>query len=217
MQNRNSRPSLFSVGRRYANRIGEYEVLEINGDRMRVRYNDGREQLLSIETQTRISENITREAILVSPYPHNQMSRNDLFFRSLGFLAARATILEAFLPTHSVNGFNEDYMQLKGSRPRQGHTGLYFHPEGTDKWGSELRITFRASTDEIENLEFGPDVNVVNDPLNPGITYRINNNGFWWRLMAFGFDMGDSQNIHSIRAHIPPLFRDQFDIGYNNG
>lgn len=48
----------FIVGGRYAHRRAEYEVLELKGKTMRVRYDDGTEQDLSIEIQTRIATNM---------------------------------------------------------------------------------------------------------------------------------------------------------------
>ena len=43
----------FFVGQRYRNRKGEYEVLQFQGDSMKVRYDDGSEQVLC---ETEISE-----------------------------------------------------------------------------------------------------------------------------------------------------------------
>ena len=44
----------FEVGGRYRNNLGEYEVLAVEGDKMTVRFDDGRTQDLSIATQARI-------------------------------------------------------------------------------------------------------------------------------------------------------------------
>ena len=60
----------FEIGGRYCNRIGQYEVLGINGDQLRVRYEKNRtEDTLSMEMQKRIITNIAlegkRESILV--------------------------------------------------------------------------------------------------------------------------------------------------------
>ncbi len=49
---------MFEVGGQYANRIGDYEVLEINGNKMLVRYEDGSEANLNMGIQERIWENI---------------------------------------------------------------------------------------------------------------------------------------------------------------
>lgn len=52
---------MFEVGGNYANRIGNYTVLEINGPRMAVRYENGTEAELNVGIQTRIWENIVAE------------------------------------------------------------------------------------------------------------------------------------------------------------
>lgn len=56
MNNRVKHP--FEVGGQYRNRNGAYEVLDIDGERMTVRYEDGREQSVSIELQRQIWRNI---------------------------------------------------------------------------------------------------------------------------------------------------------------
>jgi len=48
----------FRVGGRYRNRIGEYEVIELNGPRMVIRYSDGRTLETEVATQARIWQNI---------------------------------------------------------------------------------------------------------------------------------------------------------------
>lgn len=44
----------FEVGQRYRNDRGDYDVLAIDGERMRVRYTDGEEQTVRVELQARI-------------------------------------------------------------------------------------------------------------------------------------------------------------------
>ena len=48
----------FTIGGRYRNRAGDYDVLAIDGDTMTVRYDDGRRQTLNVDTQARIWRNI---------------------------------------------------------------------------------------------------------------------------------------------------------------
>ncbi|TET41605.1 MAG: hypothetical protein E3J60_04185 [Dehalococcoidia bacterium] len=208
---------IFVVGRRYSNRLGEYEVLEIQVDKMRIRYDNGAEQQVSVQIQARIATNMARQASALSPYSATFQHRNDVFFFTLGFLTSRVTILEAFVPPQSVHGFSADYHNIKGSNPSQGQKGLVLHPQGSNKWGSELRTTFRATFDELTHLDFGPDINVLDDPLNPGINVRINNNSFWWKLLGFGFEMGAAQDLDNIRSHIPIKYRNQFDNGLKAG
>ena len=49
---------MFEVGGQYANRIGSYTVVEISGNKMAVRYEDGSEASLNMGIQERIWENI---------------------------------------------------------------------------------------------------------------------------------------------------------------
>jgi len=49
---------MFEVGGQYANRIGNYTVVEISGNKMSVRYEDGEEASLNMQIQERIWENI---------------------------------------------------------------------------------------------------------------------------------------------------------------
>lgn len=203
----------FVVGGRYANRKGEYEVLEIHGDKMKVRYDDDTEQELSMEIQARIATNMTLETARLAPYKSSE-ARNQQFFFSLGFLVARATNLEAFVPEHALNGFTSNHMLAKGRKPMSNQRGLVIHPPKVGKWGCELRVTFLAIPDEVDLLDFGPDVNIVDDPMNPNVSWRINNNGLWWRLLKFGFEMGNWQNKDVIEAGIPNKYREHFGRGY---
>jgi len=209
-----NQPSAFLVGGRYANRRGEYEVLSINGDRMRVIYDDGTSQVVSIAIQARISQNMALEATRVSPYPSSQETQNQKFYQSLGFLAVRTTMLEAIVPPHSLDGFVRDYTAVKGVAPRSGQTGFYVHNPLADKWGCELRITFTTTEDENGSLDFGPGVNIVVNPTTID-SWRINNNSFWWSLLRFGFEMGSVQHISTIGTLIPFQYRTNFDTGVN--
>lgn len=186
------KPIKFVVGGRYANRKGEYEVLQIKGNTMRVRYDDNTEQELTIDIQARIATNMALEAAQLAPYKSSE-ARNQRFFFSLGFLAARATSLEAFVPEHSLSGFISNYALIKGRKPMASQKGLYVHEPKVGKWGCELRITFLATSEEMDFLDFGPDVNIVDDPFKPNVSWRINNNGLWGRVLKLGFEMGDKQ------------------------
>lgn len=211
-----NQPPAFLVGGRYVNRRGEYEVLSIDGDGMLIRYDDGPSQEVSVSTQARISQNMALEATRVSPYPVLQEDRNQQFYQSIGFLAVRASMLEAIVPPHSLDGFARDYANVKRVAPRSGQTGFYVHNPLADKWGCELRITFAATESENGGLDFGPGVNIVVNPANVN-SWRINNNGFWWALLRFSFEMGSTQHVDTIRALIPFQYRNHFDSGVNRG
>jgi hypothetical protein len=52
----------FKVGGRYRNDNGEYEVLHIDGERMLIRYGNGREQSVSVVIQARIWQRMLDKA-----------------------------------------------------------------------------------------------------------------------------------------------------------
>lgn len=207
-----SATDFFVIGKRYRNRIGAYEVLDIGTDGMRIRYDDGSEQVIhDLALQERIVSNIELEAEIVAPYGEKD-KRNSAYFRTLGFLARRARI-EAIVPLKAQYGFEEHYEELKGKRPRPGSDMYYLHTDpNTDKWGCELRISFEATIDEMEALEFGPDVRVVAGM--QANEYRINNNGFIWHLFELGFCLGAKQNHSAILAKLPPVYQAEFERGF---
>ncbi len=68
-------------------------------------------------------------------------AKQQRFFFSLGFLAARATRLEAFVPKHRLETFESRYAELKGRNLREREKGLYVLEAKAHKWGYELRVT----------------------------------------------------------------------------
>jgi hypothetical protein len=52
---------MFEIDSRYANRLGSYRVVEINGSKMKVEYEDGTVAELNMNIQSRIWENIVAE------------------------------------------------------------------------------------------------------------------------------------------------------------
>ena len=51
----------FLIGQQYENRKGAYEVLEIQGDAMRIRWNDGEEADTTATMQSHIIDRMRRE------------------------------------------------------------------------------------------------------------------------------------------------------------
>lgn len=76
---------LFEVGRKYRNRDGRYEVLEINGDKMLIRYDDGRTQRVTVRIQERIWRNMLadREDEENRAQPSTSVSRPQITFAGL--------------------------------------------------------------------------------------------------------------------------------------
>ena len=208
----------FLVGGRYRNRLQEYEVLDIAGNKLRVVYDNGVEDTLDAETQARIVRNIALETATLEPYTGaGALSRNRRYFQSLGFLASHVTMMEAIVPPRAQAGFVQTYRGIAGSRPQDGESGYYVHHQQVDKWGNELRITFGASDAELQSLDFGPNVEPVMNPARTGVSWRINNNAFWWTLLRLGFKMGSHQILDEIRERIPQVYRRDFDRGASTG
>ena len=192
----------FIVGGQYCDRCGSYEVLEIKGDKVRIRYDTGREMLADIAMKARIYGNLLREGQLLHPH------QSPAYFRTLAFLA-RSGEFHAEVPQKSRDAFEENYRNITGHRPIL-HKDKYFPIEVVkdyDKWGPELRIYF---PDEDE-LVFPPSVQ-LKPGHRPG-TLRINNNDYWWQLVRVGFRLGIGHDVDRIRESVPMVFRVHFDDG----
>jgi hypothetical protein len=201
----------FEIGGRYRNRIGWYEVLDIRGDEMRIRYElNQREDDVSIKTQTRIVENMMREEERVTP--HASPSQNQRYFITLGYLS-RHSFIEAIIPPKSQAGFDRNYFRIKGRHPSAGLQGYYVHPDlHVDKWGVEMRLTFDIPSSILESdLDFGGPFTPVLSP-DPG-KLRINNNEFCYRLLGLGFELGENHNATEILANVPQRHKSDFQHG----
>ena len=207
----------FFVGQRYRNRKGEYEVLQFQGDSMKVRYDDGSEQVLSIAAQSTIIENIQREEMLTKsskkPFLEPQ---NQQFYWSLGFLLARNPNLIAFIPQRALDSFKDKFLDATGRELLDNEKGITIHPPGTDKRWYELRVTFTARPNELYLLNFGHDVNIVEGSPDKKL-WNINNNRFFLRLLEFNFSTGSQQNKTNIESAIPNQYLGAFKEGYSRG
>lgn len=196
----------FKIGGTYRNRKGEYEVLDIRDDVMVVRYDDGTTAELTESMQRRIAENMALEDRAREPSTDEAV--NLTYFRGVGYLAARATVLEGFAPPKAAGGFRDTYRLLTGRELRQGQT-FYQHSREADKWGVELRIQFPEPAVGSE-LDFGGDITIVAAPNGES---RINNNGFIKDLFRLGFRLGTSQDVAYIRTRVPARYQTEFDAG----
>lgn len=207
----------FFVGQRYRNRKGEYEVLQFQGDLMKVRYDDGSEQILSIAAQSTIFENMQREEMLTkSSKKPSTKPQNQQFYWSLGFLLARNPNLIAFIPQHAIDAFKDKFLDATGRELLDNDKGITIHPPGTDKRWYELRVTFTARANELYLLNFGHDVNIVEGSPDNKL-WNINNNRFFLRLLEFNFSTGSEQNKTSIESAMPNQYVGAFKEGYSRG
>ncbi len=208
----------FLVGQRYRNKKGEYEVLEIQGDSIKVRYNDGSQQILTISIQATIFENMQREEMLPTKSSKKLPTKpqNQQFYWSLGFLLARNLSLRAFIPQHALDTFKDKFYDATGRELLDNEKGITIHPPGTGKWWYELRVTFTARPNELYLLNFGHDVNIVEGSPDNKL-WNINNNSFFLRLLEFNFSTGSQQDKASIESAIPNQYLDAFKEGYLRG
>lgn len=196
----------FKIGGTYRNRKGEYEVLDIRGDVMVVRYDDGTTAELTQSIQRRIAKNMALEHRAREPSPHDAVNR--AYFRGVGYLAAHATVVEGFAPPRAADGFRDTYRRLTGRELRQEET-FYQHPYETDKWGVELRIQFPEPEVGLD-LDLGADITIVAAPNGES---RINNNRFIKDLFRLGFTLGTSQDVAHVRTRVPAKYQTEFDAG----
>ena len=207
----------FFVGQRYRNRKGEYEVLQFQGDSMKVRYDDGSEQILSIAAQSTIFENMQREEMLTkSSKKPSAKPQNQQFYWSLGFLLARNPNLIAFIPQHALDSFKDKFLDATGRELLDNEKGITIHPPGTDKRWYELRVTFTARANELYLLNFGHDVNIVEGSPDSKL-WNINNNRFFLGLLEFNFSTGSQQDKATIESAIPNQYIGSFKEGYSRG
>jgi hypothetical protein len=202
----------FEVGGRYRNRLGWYQVLDINGTDLKVRYeDDGREDNLPIELQKRIILNISIEESSVTPYTDED--KNKQFFVTMGYLSNNSFI-EAIIPPKSQNGFDITFHRIKGRHPdAESEEGYYVHHDSNvDKWGVEMRLTFEIPKKiSLNQLDFGSSVRIVESPDYD--KKRINNNGLCWKLLSFGFELGARHNLDAIESKVPERYRENYQEG----
>lgn len=118
---------MFEVGGRYANRIGSYEVVEINEPKMTVRYDDGSTAELSMNIQYRIWENIRAEQELKNSRANKlrrtrSTQRTQFFVRPVDSLVAEQ-LGERGWKEHVV------VVELPDLKINQGDRLLYFSIE----------------------------------------------------------------------------------------
>lgn len=197
----------FKIGGRYRNRNGWYEVIDISGNEITIKYeHDGQTMTGPEQILRRIWENIKVEEKILTP--HNVEFKNKIFFRTLGYLVNHSFI-EAIIPLKSKIGFDNNYFRVKKKYPLANQSGYYVHSDPqVDKWGVEMRLTFQST--KID-LDFGEGYSIVNS-LDPS-KLRINSNKLCYDLLERGFDLGDKQNPNLIAANVPTHYANDFEEG----
>ena len=137
-------------------------------------------------------------------------SHND-FFIVLGYLSSpiRNTKLDIETALSTQASVQSKYLILSGNQLNLGKN-FYQWPSGTNKWGSELRIYFNSNS----NIPLSLKSMVVRPRYNPGnYNARVNNNGFVWDLIEYGFTASDSQSVMRISSRVPQSRLNEFNAG----
>ena len=183
----------FYVGGYYRDRNQGYEVLEMNNDGMKIKYEDGtieKINLSSVQMKAHIYNNILAE------YRFTHLAETDNYFWTLGFLSVNGRF-DAEIPNKAMQNFLDQYKQLTGERISSNHVGISSLGE-VDKWGPELRIYFPVTE---KTIDLGSDA-TVRDGQTSNIK-RINNNSIWNKLVRIGFRLGQKHDIEQIKKSIP--------------
>lgn len=141
---------MFEIGEKYANRKGEYTVLEIHEPKMMVEYQDGTTAELNINIQQRIWENIMAETEI-------RQSRSS---RSKGTLGLSGTqffirpVISLITDQLAVRGFKEHVLEKDVSKHKisKGDRLIYF---------------------AIENQVFFAVVTITGEPAKPTSRDRL--------------------------------------------
>ena len=170
---------MFEVNGTYANRKGEYKVLEINPPKMRIRYTeDGSEAELKIELQARIWENIAAE------YEAKAASRSARAAKRAGVATANHYIKVISVPAvdeMNFPGWPERVVMAPTAESEiklQSGDRLIFYAIETQTFFAVATITGEASSANpkeyffavpVESAEFFPiDIDAVSSKLDKG-------------------------------------------------
>lgn len=136
------------------------------------------------------------------------------FFLILGYLASPTRQTKLDIETHPRRQPNleREYFDLTGNNLVPDDGNYYVWDEDANKWGSELRISFRKNDNIPQSLK----AMVRTARFSSGYhNARINQNKFVWALIKYGFRTNDSQNESLIKSKIPPIRIDEFNTGFN--
>jgi hypothetical protein len=199
------------VGGKGVDRIGEYEVLAIKGDKITYRYADGSTITGDLAIKQRINDSIEAEKARANApkkvpgyLQEDEIEWTPEMAHFLGYLAGpdgRGKIFAETPPRYEEAVINK-YYDITGQILEEGAGRLNIAPE--TKWAPELTTLFKPTEeipDEISRLQ-----------QKPGL---INRNQFTWALVRQGFRFGEKPNVELIRSKVPASMQDYFDMGAN--
>jgi len=210
---------VFEVGQLYENNIGTYKVLAIHNNKMDVQYSDGHKQSLTIATQTRIYQNraltqsMEQKYITKSPKSKRGISYSYSDYWTLGFLLARLTYLQYKVQYDQRDKARDDYFDATGEELDTVETGVFYYPKGTNQWGNQGVITFRASESELHLLKFNSKPSPTNSP-NVCVVSDIRYLHF---MLENGFQLGKHPDEVAVASKIPTAYQTTFNKGVEYG
>jgi 3-methyladenine DNA glycosylase Tag len=149
----------FEIGGRYCNRIGQYEVLWINGDQLRVLYEKNRtEDTFSMEMQKRIITNIILEGKQESPLVENRICISKESYKEL-FKRVYSTLKDSGYEMKDIVYPFPDFKKMDDRSIFEGLCKAIFTAQA--KWESyeknldridSLPLLFNYDFRKIENL-----------------------------------------------------------------
>lgn len=141
------------------------------------------------------------------------MTENE-FFEILGYLSSPHRNTKLDIETHPRRraSLEQQYQLLTGDELQEDNANFYIWDEDVNKWGAELRIYFSGNIavmpTHLSNLR-------VNSRPDDGYGNRINNKDLVWDLISHGFRVSNGQDETLIRSHVPDIFIDDFENGFN--
>lgn len=102
---------------------------------------------------------------------------------------ASDVLLEVEINPDIAAAFENEYAERTGQTPESGPN--YQHQP--NKWGGEYRIYFNSEHDLLD--EFAAlkiDVEQGHRPYRGHLKYRVNNQAFFWALVAAGYRLGEN-------------------------
>lgn len=140
----------FEIGGQYCNRIGQYEVLGINGDQLRIRYEKNRtEDTLSMEMQKRIITNIILEGKRESPLVEDRISMSKESYKEL-YKRVCSTLKDSGFEMKDIVYPFPDFKKMDDRSIFEGLCKAIFTAQA--KWGS-----YEKNLDTIDKRLFNYD------------------------------------------------------------
>jgi len=144
----------FEIGGRFSNRNGQYEVLEINGDKLRVRYEkDGIENILSMEMQKRIIANMSLQQKRETPHIENKITITNESFKEL-YKRVCSTLKDSGYEMEDIVYPFPDFKKMDDRTIFEGLCKAIFTAQA--KWES-----YERNLDRIDELLFHYDFNKI--------------------------------------------------------